>query len=398
MGGIGFGSSVCLLTLGSKADFAVYSLVLGFIQFSQNIHNAVVITPLMANTPRLNTVSREPFIRRMLRLGSMAALVFGFLVGGLVYAGVSEIPAGGTTLALASFCALVGIWAREHRRSLHFLRLDSWNVLRGDLLYAGLIVATLALAYLSSSRLTTSTVFIALGIGGILTGKLDWGRFRDQAETRKHSASVPVILREQVSWTVPSVVVSWLYSNSYVYIVAGLIGLNALAELNAARLLVAPVSLLQVAWNRLYLPSAGAQFASGNRTAAFRGAWVGVLAVAGGTVLYGVLLIGSMSLPTFSHIQKLTGISAYSVLLWILYFLVAGTRGVATNLHIAQTAFRRLFLVGLAGTAVGLACMVALGREFGASGVVVAMIAGEAALAIFLWARAVIPRGLRERA
>lgn len=388
MGGVGFGTSACLVALGSKADFAVYSLVYGLILFSQNVHNAVVITPLMANSSRLERAPGGHFSQAMLGLGSTGAILFGLFVGGLVYAGVSEIPPAGLALSLGSFCALVGLWAREQRRSVQFLKLNSWSVFRGDIFYAAWIAGALALSFALSRHLTTSAVLFAFGIGGILTGKLAWAKPGRKGDTPGHAQSVRLILREQVAWTVPSVIVSWFYSNSYVYIVAGLIGLSALAELNAARLLVVPVSLLQVAWNRLYLPSAGADFASGDRAAAVRGAWMGLWTVIGGTIVYGAALIAAMSLPFFTHFQRLAGISITSVLLWIVYFLVSGARGIATSLHIAQTAFRRLFLIGLAGAGVGVACMLALGHEFGTSGIVIAMITGEAAMAVFLWSRA----------
>jgi O-antigen/teichoic acid export membrane protein len=386
MGGIGFGTSAALLAWGSQAEFAVYALVLALIQFSQSIQNAAVISPLLANAPRIPGSVRPGFIARLVRIGSLAAVVFGLLVGAMVYGGVSEIPPGSIALALGTVAGLVGLWAREQRRSIQFLHLDSWNVLRGDVAYLILLVVALGGSWALVHRLTAGSVFLAFGVAGLLTGTLSWRRKAE--ESVAGTETVRDVLRRQMGWTVPSVVVSWAYSNAYVYIVAAFAGLNSLAELNAARLIAVPASLLQVAWNRLYLPSAGTDLASGRHASAFRGARNGAFTVAAGTVLYGAVVLLAMTLPPLSHIPRLAGISVPTVLLWLAYFLASGVRGIATNLNMAQTAFRRLFLMGVIGALVGVACMVALGEGFGASGIVIAMIAGETFLAAALWLRA----------
>jgi O-antigen/teichoic acid export membrane protein len=346
-----------------------------------------VTTPLLTNSRRVVETARASFGSRLIQMGTGVAVGFGALIGILVYLGLSEIRSGDAALAIAAALALIGIWAREHRRAFQYLGLDSWGVLRGDLVYSVVIFAAIVAGSLFARSLTAAFVLVAIGMAGVVTGKLVFRRNNRTRNPEDHG-NVGGILRSQASWTIPSVILSWAYSNSYLYIVAGVAGLGALAELSAARLLVAPVSLIQVAWNRLYLPSAGADFAAGNPKAAFRGAWVGVAMVIGGTLLYGAILISALTVPAFSHFRRLSGVSTSAVLLWMGYFLVNGARGIATNLHMAQTAFRRLFVIGLLGTGVAIGCMVILGQRMGTSGILLAMIGGEAALTAMLWIHA----------
>lgn len=385
---VSFTIGVLFIATDSRSEFAVYTLALTGIQLASSVQNALIITPMMANTPHLDKPDRASFVTSMVRIGSRiaiaASLVFTAGVFGVATFAAYEVG----WVALAGGLALLGMWSRELRRARQFLDLRPWRVLAGDAIYASLSIGVVLVALLEHRSISAGLALAGCGAAGLLTGlfkPLATGADSDRNKAISNRAKK--LMRQQVKWTLPSVAVSWLQSSSYTFFAGSTGGLKSIADLNAARLAVTPVSLLLAAWNRLYLPTAGRLIGSGRRAEAVRMAMTGAGIFAIGCAAYGSMLLLAYQFDWLPGVrQKLHGLEVL-VAMWLGYMIVSGIRGVGTQLLVAETAFEVLFRYGVIALTITLVCVPLGGTYFGNSGILIGLAVGELALACLIWGR-----------
>jgi hypothetical protein len=384
LSGATFAVAAVFVALSSKTEFAVYSLIWVSIQLASSIQNAVVLTPFLANIVYLQGGARDRFI------GSMGRFQLGLsLVGGVVAFAVTLLSTVATgrlhvLLAASAGIALMGGWAREFRRTRQFADLQPGRALRGDLVYVALLGLLIATGCLWQRTLTASWALSSWGIVGLISGM--GGRIR--TDSTSSAALWRSTLSQQVRWTLPSVVLSWIQANAYNFVALTITGIHSVADVNTARLFASPLGLLQAGWNRVFLPNAGVQTAGGRRNEAVRSGGLGVIAFAGIAVLYAAALLTVASLfGTWKFLHRITGLEAL-ILLWMLYQFVAGARGIGTSLMVVQGSFAALFRFGLMAAVATVAAMLVTGLSWGLEGLLIAMIGGEVLLAILTWKRA----------
>src|SRR4051812_40784449 len=246
------------VALSPKEEYGSYVLVFGFLLLLSSIQNALINTPLTANGSKLLGDERNRFIETMYRSQTAACAVVAVALGLGVALWPSGDRHGSLALGAATFVAVFGSWMREFRRTEGFLRQAPREVLWGDLKYAALCCIGLASEILLRKKLSAPGALALVGLAGIVTS-VRIPRFR-RLVSENESAVPP--LWPQVRWTVPNVVVSWAQGNSFPYFVAMLAGSRGVADLSAARLFLMPLSLLSVAWARVFQPSAGERLAA----------------------------------------------------------------------------------------------------------------------------------------
>jgi O-antigen/teichoic acid export membrane protein len=193
------------------------------------------------------------------------------------------------------------------------------------------------------------------------------------------------LAREQARWTFPWTVISWLQNSSYPYLIALGAGALAVADAGAARLLIMPVTLFSVGWNRLFFARAGRRLGSGARGDVWAIATRGVALLA---VIVLIYCAAPLVLTTFrggallpEKYRHLTGL----VLAWSAYFLVTTLRGVGSSALLAHREARSLFRVSAIAAAVSLPAAMFLSRAWGPAGLILGLSGGEAAIAVSVW-------------
>jgi hypothetical protein len=379
-----FGVAAVFVAIASKTEFAVYSLVWASIQLASSIQNALILTPFLANIAYLRESGREHFLGVMGRLELFSSIVAGSIAALATWVSTAACGRADAGLAVSAGIALAGTWAREYRRTRQFADLQPARVLVGDTAYSLLLALLIVVGFYSQRTLTAAWALGSWGIAGLSTGIDGHIRFRMRMTAGSPWKSS---LAGQVRWTLPSVILSWVQGNAYNFAALAITGIHSVADINTARLFSSPLSLLQGGWNRVFLPSAAARMAEGNRKEAVRHGMLGVTVLAAVTLIYSGGLLAAISIwhPTRAHLQA-PGLTLL-IVTWLVYQFASGARGIGTSLMVVQSSFAQLFWLGLVAAVATIALMLLAGSLWGASGLLIAMIGGEAILGGLIWGR-----------
>jgi glycosyltransferase involved in cell wall biosynthesis len=189
-------------------------------------------------------------------------------------------------------------------------------------------------------------------------------------------------------WALPSVVVSWLYSNAYVYVVDALLSHNAVADLAASRLLLVPISLLVIGWSSAFRPRASKLFAEGDIPQIDRFLRTSLLAAAFICTLYGIILWLMMPLLV-SHVlsSKYVGLEPM-VLAWLVFFFISAARNMGMSAVLScRAGFRPLYWSGWVALLIAAPLVFVASSQGISTGVIWAMSTAECVLAWVIWIR-----------
>ena len=246
---------LALIRHADEHAYAAYVLVLGAIALAVSLQNAF-IAPALANrmavldaqacsayTGGLHREQADLIAR--LAAGAIGLVLLGWATGVL-------LP-GAAILCGAGIVATAATLRREYFRMVLLAHRRSHEVLRGDLLYALLLAMGVALATVAPAPALGATLALALAAGcagARLSRTL-------QACEPWNPVGTPGVLREiaaQGVWSSAGAAIHWSFSHGYVYLVAAVLDLRAVAAIAATRLLAMPVNLLSVGIGSLLLP------------------------------------------------------------------------------------------------------------------------------------------------
>jgi O-antigen/teichoic acid export membrane protein len=379
---INFGISIAFIRGGDKADFGVYTLIVGILLLMRGFQNAVIVTPLTTHGARQEPKARDRFIAAVERLQMVVGAAGSML---LLIALLVRGSKGALELAAAAALASIGTWLREFQRSVWLLEERNAQALAGDAVFATLTAVGITAWWRWRGTVTTTSVLFVIGIAALIPGMIGMAkRVSGQADPLRSTAAV---LYEHGKWTLPGTAVIWGQNSGYAYLVSLMVDTSAVATLATARLFVMPVLLLLTAWGRIYVPRAGtliAQRATGEvRRLALRGI-VMLLAL---SLPYFVGLAAFFALGGMALLSaKYQGIGPY-VALWSGFAAIAVVRSAASNALLAYQAFRDLFSFAIVAAVVSLALVVALIPVAGIGGAVAGLVTGELILVVLSWRR-----------
>ena len=185
-------------------------------------------------------------------------------------------------------------------------------------------------------------------------------------------------------WALAGVTVTWIQDQSYIYLLSAMVSPAETAEASAARLFLAPLTLLSVGFYRVYMPRWAYLAHDGKHqeivNTANRVKWILVSMV---VAYVGVLLL----LKDWLTPLLLTGSYTQTgplIAMWGALFAMQAVRGNYSSLLQVFRRFRDITLANTA-TAIGVLLMGAiLIKAYGVKGSMVTMIVGELALTILL--------------
>jgi O-antigen/teichoic acid export membrane protein len=178
-------------------------------------------------------------------------------------------------------------------------------------------------------------------------------------------------------WALIGSLLGWLGNNSYLYFTSGMVGVAALADMNAARLLLIPITIAGMAWSRMAQPAMGREIAARSWVALHRYVVRSFMAIEGFTVLYvAALMVAFPLLSEYIFGEKYRHV-AQLVFLWGCYFGINAARNVGTVLLTSFGEFQILFWQGAISLAVLVSLWWFLIPRFGVEGVLGAMIIVE---------------------
>ena len=129
-----FGVALLLVYLAPKESYGLYALGFGLITLVTSIGNALVVTPMTVNAPRLEVGAQDAYCKSLLASEALAAFLIAGLVGTVVgvamLTGLVELDDGLFWTAIAF--AGAGVLLHEFFRRFFFLKGNARNVLIMD--------------------------------------------------------------------------------------------------------------------------------------------------------------------------------------------------------------------------------------------------------------------------
>ncbi|MCU6435014.1 hypothetical protein LPB67_14650 [Undibacterium sp. Jales W-56] len=387
---LNFAIGMLLIRLVTKEEYGLYGQLYAGGLLAGLVVDSWIAGPLTTVASAVQDATRKALLRHYWIRQIWSTL----LMGGLAFAIVALVPLAtrnshiGNWLALAFGAYVIGNGLREYGRTVGFIQSDIVAVLRQDVLYVVLVVISLA-GLFSGDYLGLETIFLSLAAASILCAALSAGRLKARTHTpasQQHDAQDEMqkaiaghqdTISGHGRWAILGVLVGWLSNYSYVYLSGAWLGVAAIADLNASRLLLMPIPLAVAAWSRIARPEASRLMADRNWTGLRKLTLFSIAGIELVVCAYVVVLL--LLLPWLeAHVigSKYSGLDPL-VMLWGGYFAINAARWVGTSWLSSGGAFRSLFFLGSVTLAMVLAITSWAIPHWGAAGAIIALMAVE---------------------
>jgi O-antigen/teichoic acid export membrane protein len=380
---VNFTVSIVLIKYASKLEYGYYALVYPIILFSASVQNAIINAPLAVLLSAKNRTVKSQYVKALF-YGQLfvifpAAVLFFSVMVLLNYWGYTSNL---TLVSATAIFAAIGILFREFFRGYFYAEEESLRVLKMDTSYV-IIILLLMGGFQLFYQINTSIIFALMGFGALLVALA----FRMKDDANYNFLSIRKSYKENWrfgKWALVGVLVTHIQNYSYIYILGALIGRTAVAEVSAARLLLAPLIMIEIGWAKVIVPH-GAKLREQDQLKRFlRELMIASLLFAIGIVLY-ICFLSIFSTPIKSYL--LTEKYSYSmsyVSLWGTIFVI---RLISLNASLGLQVtknFRIITIVNMFTMLVTLALSYVFILRFGIKGALTALIAGGILLALAL--------------
>ena len=381
LSGLNFLIGIALTRYASKETYGLYSQLFAAGLLTTVLLGALIGTALTTLSVRLPPAERLILVARAARIQWAASAVLAVISGVGVSVLAAELNFAENRVYLGlSFAAFVfALGSRENCRSALFIHLQSENVAKLDFIFV--FVTLIGAAYLwLMGHITVASILCVLAISnGIAAIFYSFSLVRSAGPSRGWRSYLTDFesLWSLSRWTLSGAILGWFISNSYLYIAGGFLGIEALADLNAARLPMIPIVIVATAWSNVAFPAFGGMIASSNWDRLRRFVITSFLLLEGFVLVYIVIVQALwpwISLEVlgekYRHVSDL-------LVLWGCYFAANTGRNVLTMLLCSYGAYRDLFWQDVIAIPVLLISCGVLMPWFGVKGALTGMIALE---------------------
>lgn len=157
-------------------------------------------------------------------------------------------------VALAATAAVLVSLFREFFRMVLLAMRKPEDVLKADMVYAALLILGAAGATFTSApaAVTAAVLAAAAFFGG---WKCHYALWRSERWNIHGAPGILMAIAPLGAWTAAGSAIHWLFSQGYNFLVAGTLGVSAVAALSATRILIMPVNLLSSGIGTMMLPT-----------------------------------------------------------------------------------------------------------------------------------------------
>lgn len=378
---------IFLIKASAKADYGHYVLVCSLVFFVVSIQNALITTQMTVLAPHGKGGGREEFCAALAAGQYLLFIPLALLSFAAAYlarqAGYLNEPV--FVMLAAGTAASTGVLLREFFRCYFFRRLSPGLVLAMDILYLILLFSGLSASRSITSEMLPVMVIAITGLASLLTGAaaMLWAGFKPSLRLSEIGGA----LFESWThgrWALAGVFVTWVQDQSYIYLLTMLAGSSNTAEASAARLFLAPVSLVTASFSRTLLPRWAAMGKNGETER------IGKMVVKIAFVLSGIVSFYTVAVFLMKDVAAdvfLT--SEYRsvgslIVLWGGLFLVQSVRSNYSWALQSLRQFRAITIANGASAIVVVVLGIFLIGVYGSEGSITAQIAGEVMLVTLL--------------
>jgi O-antigen/teichoic acid export membrane protein len=373
-------TGLILIRRAPQAQYGYYVLIAAGAPLLTQLQNQLISPLLTTRVTNSGDEERRNYLGGLIReqrhLLAIVAVV-GLLVCCVVWFG-GVLPPETAAILIAGVLAALATQFREFFRLLLVSYRRPYDVLRGDVVFAILLVGGIWLATLTSTPAALSALSLAGAgvVGGLLLSRSLW---RHDPWNAHGSPGAFIASVRLGAWAATGAVVHWVFTQGYTYIVAARLDVSAVAAIAATRLLLSPLGVFSLgiasvmfATSKLWLKHHGAE-------GLLRRILVFTLGMCGASILY-VAVMWSMRDWIFLHILKRDYPQRDLLLgIWSLIFFCTVMRDQVIFLLMAKGQFRRLAGLTLFCAILGISVTFVLIGRFGAAGGLLGLLAGEIA-------------------
>ncbi|MFZ6687297.1 lipopolysaccharide biosynthesis protein [Undibacterium sp. SXout11W] len=348
-----------LWRLIEKSDYGLYSLLYAVGLLAGLVIDSWIAGPLATVANVVHESARRILLRRYWYRQIFCTLWMGavsFLVAEFSPLFSSDVSSVNNLMGLIFALYVIGNGFREYGRTVGFIQSDLHSVFRQDIVYVLAVVAGLALLILYQ-HVEVIYVFAVLAGSSFLSALFGRERLRDRTATTSSEIDqedMALIAQHQATitghgrWAVVGVIVGWLTNYSYLYLAKLWMNSEAVADLNASRLLLMPIPLIVAAWSRVARPEAGRLIAAQQWARLKRFTFLSIVGIEVIVVAYVGLLL--LTFP-FIEIHWIGSETKYHgleplMMMWGAYFAVNAVRWIGTTWLMSGGAFRSMFFLG----------------------------------------------------
>ncbi|MFZ6656356.1 lipopolysaccharide biosynthesis protein [Undibacterium sp. TJN19] len=399
---LNFAIGILLMNLVAKDDYGLYVQLYAGGLLVGLVVDSWIAGPLTTVASSVMGDTRKSLLRHYW----YKQVIWTLGMGALAFAIVEFFPAATHysnkywLLGAAFFAYLFGNGIREYGRTVGFIQADIISVLRQDVLYVCLVAGGLAALYFSQ-HFDLVTVFTALAISSFLCTLVSRQHFlaHTEAEVEAHAEEeirqALVDHQETISghgrWAVSGAIVGWLSNYSYVYLSGAWLGVAAIADLNASRLILMPIPLAVAAWSRVARPEASRLMAASNWSGLRRLTLFSIAGIELVVIAYVLVLLAALPwLEAHVISAKYSGLDPM-VMLWGGYFAINAARWVGTSWLSSGGAYKEMFFLGSVTLALVMLITYVSIPRLGAQGAILALIIVEIFELIVVW-KFILPR------
>jgi O-antigen/teichoic acid export membrane protein len=374
-----FAVGLLLIRRTPHMQYGYYVLIVTAVQLLTQLQIAFIQPSMVRRVAAGDRATRREFVggayREQRRRALWGAAVCSFVLLILWYTKVLNTSL--TLIVLASIFAVLATLYREYFRMVLLAYRIPIKALQVDIFYVAVLCAGAYLATLSgeSAMVAALTLGLSGAVGGWLLSRMVWHHEGWEIDGAPH---VFTEMAPFGTWAVIGAAIHWAFAQGFIYIVAGTLGVTAVATISATRLLLMPVNLMASGLGSMTFPTVSRWLQHNPVNAVFRR----LSLLAAGIAMLGGLYVIIMWIfrdwiftyvtkGQFEHRDTL-------LLLWSAVFLLMAVRDQMLYLPAACGRYRIMAWLTLATAILSLVTCYVCMRLFGVVGALVGVLTGEA--------------------
>lgn len=386
IGGLAIG--IALIRFSSKEEYAMYVLAYGLVLLAAALGTTPIISPMISTAHEKPTAAtRNEYCRSMLNaLAQVTVLTTATAIAIIVLINhLTPLPQNIYHIAIVVLLATPGFIGQEFIRRYYYLEFQPINALLIDIF--ALCLTIMILIAIIIVDLPNKHIWAIASQGASTLSAATIGFRYSQLRGIRHLRDCEPLRQSwpQGRWALTGMVITWIQNQSYAYFMTAFGTLSSLAEANAARLMFAPLLLLNTAMNTALLPRLAKLRATNHNIDAERFAalqMLGLICIVSSYTV-AILLYRNEILPLL-FTDKYADISDF-VLAWGFVCIFMVIRSNTTILLQAHSKFQTLALANAYSCLWVLASTSIFLYLFDAIGAVYALASGELLLGYLLF-------------
>jgi len=381
------GAQWSLARYAPKEQFALYVQALSMLGLIGTIYTSMFVSPYGVLLARVRGAEESSeYVREVFSAQFWLACLLA-IFGALAFsaASIASDSYVDSSVTIGFLIGAFGLLVRDCVRTTLFGRHLISRAFSYDVIYLGTLAAALVILVATNS-LSATTVLFAAGTLALLSAATSIWESAATSWTSRTSARARE-LWEHGRWEFASSCCAWIYGQGWIWVVLLIGGPHKLAELAAARLLLAPLGMLWPGLANVFRPIFSDRLGRGANTSARHALILGLGIVAAASIAYAIVSFAfwdGISSVVFGEAYSFTTIDLVA---WLLYFSLTGVNTMLGNLVRGALHFRSMTRGYLAAALVSVfVCLVIAWQESDTSKILWALVAAELALCASLLA------------